>query len=96
MFIIPKHSKIASGAEGSNNLHLLPGSYSLCILIVVGRLSLPLQKHNEDLGIARNLISTPLPPLESALRRATGGGLERALLEAVVSKLVNSRADATR
>ncbi|CAM9113139.1 unnamed protein product [Sphacelaria rigidula] len=50
----------------------------------------------EDLATAINLITAPLPPLKSALLEATGGGLERALLEAVVSKVVTTRADARR
>ncbi|CAM9118141.1 unnamed protein product, partial [Hapterophycus canaliculatus] len=46
------------------------------------------------LADASKLISAPLPKLESALRDAKGGGLERALLEVVVSKTVTSRAAA--
>lgn len=45
---------------------------------------------------ASKLISAPLPKLESALRDAKGGGLERALLEVVVSKTVTSSAAARR
>ncbi|CAM9144280.1 unnamed protein product [Scytosiphon promiscuus] len=46
------------------------------------------------LADASKLISAPLPKLESALRDAKGGGLERALLEVVVSKTVTSSAAA--
>lgn len=45
---------------------------------------------------ASKLISAPLPKLESALRGAKGGGLERALLEVVVSKTVTSKDEARR
>lgn len=48
------------------------------------------------LSDASRLIFSPLPRLESALRDAKGGGLERALLEVVVSKTVATREEARR
>ncbi|CAM9777997.1 unnamed protein product [Discosporangium mesarthrocarpum] len=51
---------------------------------------------NSDLEVARDLISSPLKPLKSALRTAAGGGLERALLEVVVSGVVRTASDARR
>ena len=45
---------------------------------------------------ASKLITAPLPRLKSALRGAKGGGLERALLEVVVSNTVSTRAGAIR
>lgn len=45
---------------------------------------------------ASKLINAPLPRLKSALKAAKGGGLERALLEVVVSKTVTTRAGAIR
>lgn len=57
----------------------------------------PLQKNVKfSLSDASSLISAPLPKLKSVLKDAKGGGLERALLEVVVSKTVTSRAGATR
>lgn len=56
----------------------------------------PTQKNDKKFTIpdASKLISAPLPELKSALREAKGGGLERALLEVVVSKTVKTRGDA--
>lgn len=57
-----------------------------------------LQKNDKEwtLDAASALIFAPLKKLQSVLRTAKGGGLERALLEVVVSKIVKSRADANR
>ncbi|CAM9107353.1 unnamed protein product [Choristocarpus tenellus] len=51
---------------------------------------------HKKLEIATDLIVAPLKPLESVLHRAAGGGLERALLEVVVSGVVKSALDARR
>eukprot|EP00752_Nemacystus_decipiens_P002246 g2129.t1 len=62
-----------------------------------GESFLILPKHVKfTLSDASRLIFAPLPKLESALRDAKGGGLERALLEVVVSKTVATREEARR
>lgn len=73
--------------------HLSPAPTLFLVLVVM---TSPQKNVKFTLADASKLISAPLPKLESALRDAKGGGLERALLEVVVSKTVTSGAAARR